>query len=108
MKTTDIHPDLNIELNWLLNSIISQKLKYSDHVKHYGGLEIVVMGGVIIGRRQMSTSAEEESWEFKTSWVWKFMKEGTDKKSRIFLVGYSDDSIVCFFFCFVECEPVDR
>lgn len=39
VKTKDILQDLNIEQDGLINSIMFQKLKYFDHIKHHSGWE---------------------------------------------------------------------
>lgn len=51
MKNVGKLGDLNIEENWLMNIVMSQKLKYFGDVKHHICLEITVMNDVIIGRR---------------------------------------------------------
>ena len=49
-KNIDILQELNINENWLLNSM-SRKLKYFGHIKRHSGLERTVMEGMVPGKR---------------------------------------------------------
>lgn len=42
--------DLNVKVNWLINSIIPQKCKYFGHITCRGDLERTVMGCGALGR----------------------------------------------------------
>ena len=51
MKNVDILKDLNIRENWLINDILSRKIKYFGHIKHRSGMERIIMKGMVAGGR---------------------------------------------------------
>lgn len=58
MQNADVLPDLNIEENCLMNSIVTQKLQYFGHVKCHNGLERTAMGGVFPAGQRLTQDIE--------------------------------------------------
>jgi hypothetical protein len=54
MKNVDILKDLNIRENYLINNIISRKIKYFGHIKRHSGMERTILESMIPGRRGRS------------------------------------------------------
>lgn len=51
IKSADMQRDLNIEGNWLIDNIMTDKLKYVGRIKRHNSLERTVIQGVISGKR---------------------------------------------------------
>lgn len=49
VKNTGILQNQNNTENWVLNSILTWKLKYFDHIKSHNGLEKTVVEGMVSG-----------------------------------------------------------
>jgi len=52
--------ELRIENNWLLNQIITRKIKYFGHVKRHQGLEKTIMEGMMLQKRRREDQGEDK------------------------------------------------
>lgn len=50
-RNIDILKEINTPEGWLMNSIMSRKLKYFGHIKRQGGLESIILEGMVPGKR---------------------------------------------------------